>query len=311
MMNEKTLVFLEKCSSYSRDAMLDVIEKLAEYLQLSGKISGRKILLKPNLVSAKGNSLACTNPYLLVALAHWCKEQGARVSIGDSPAFGNATGVLKKLGVFYDLTRMGIDIRDFSHKKNMVLTSGATVGVATAALECDLFINVPKVKAHSQMYVTLAMKNVFGIISGLKKPLLHMQYGENDQQFARVIVDLLKILPENITFIDGLEVMHRSGPINGESLNLNCIAAGNNPVAIDSAFMHLLELDSRRSPLLQEAKARNLPGSRFSELSFPHLSPAVFYGSGFEAPLTLDPVRFSPFRFVSSHIKRIALKVIP
>ncbi len=310
-MCEGNTVILQKCTDYSDVALLEVIDRAASHLGISGNISGMQVLIKPNLISAKGTGLACTHPQFIKGLVVWCLEQGAKVGIGDSPAFGSGAGALRSLGILDSLLQMGVEIRDFSPKKNVTLRCGLKVGVAAAALDCDLFLNVPKVKAHNQMYVTLGLKNVFGIVRGMRKAFLHMSHGDSHHQFAEILVDLLGILPQNLTFIDGIEVMHRSGPIHGDSLWLQCIAAGANPVALDTAFMSLLELDEDKNPLLQEAKRRKLPGSRLEDLDFPLLAPSDFEGTGFEAPETLAPVRFSPFRFLSGQVKRIVVKMQP
>ncbi len=310
-MHGRTTVVLEKCSVYSTPALLELIEKAALHLGISGNISGKKVLVKPNLISARGGGLACTSPHFIRALVSWCIEQGAQVSLGDSPAFGSAAGALKSLGVLEDLHRMGVVIQEFASKQMVTLDCGVKVGVAAEALDCDLFINAPKVKAHNQMYVTLALKNVFGVVKGIRKSMLHMRYGDSHQQFAEIIIDLLQILPENVSFADGIEVMHKSGPIHGEPLALQCFASAAHPVALDTALMNLLDLDHKKSPLLQEAEKRNLPGSRLVDLDFPCLAPTHFKGAGFEPPLTLDPVRFSPLRFVSGQVKRLALKMQP
>ncbi len=305
----RTTVVLEKCSVYSIPALLEVIEKAASHLGISGNVSGKKVLIKPNLISAKGGGLACTNPHFIRALAAWCIEQGAEVFLGDSPAFGSAASSLKSLDVLEDLCRMGVVIREFASKQMVRLDCGVKVGVAAEALDCDLFINAPKVKAHNQMYVTLGLKNIFGIVKGIRKSMLHMRFGDSHQQFAEIIVDLLQILPENVTFADGIEVMHQSGPIHGTPLALQCFASSAHPVALDTALMSLLDLDHQKSPLLQEAGKRNLPGSRLDDLDFPCLAPSAFKGAGFEPPLTLAPVRFSLLRFVSGQMKRLALKM--
>ena len=44
-----------------------------------------------------------------------------------------------------------------------------TVTVAREAMECDIFVGLPKIKAHNQMYMTLAVKNIFGIVKGVQQ----------------------------------------------------------------------------------------------------------------------------------------------
>jgi uncharacterized protein (DUF362 family) len=308
-MEGMTTVFLEKCDTYSYDKITCFIDKVANPMGVGGRLSGAKVLLKPNLISGSGSGLACTNPHFVLCVAQWLIDNGADVSLGDSPAFGNSDRVLRKLGIYDQLRKMNVSLVDFSEKSEVVLACGVSVGIATAVQESDIFINLPKIKAHSQMYVTIAMKNMFGIISGIRKPLLHMQHGGGHGQFAKIIVDLLEQLPENYSVVDGIEVMHKTGPIDGESLSLGCLAAGRNPIALDTGVMTLLGLEHRRNPLLVEANQQGLEGADEETIVYPFLGPEAFRESKFEAPDELSPIRFSVLHFLKGQVKRFALKL--
>ena len=179
--------------------------------------------------------------------------------------------------------------------------------MAAEALDCDLIVNLPKVKAHNQMYMTLAVKNIFGIVKGIRKSMLHMQHGGSHRRFAGVILDLLDLLPDHVTLVDGITAMHVAGPLRGKPLDVNCIAASRNPLAVDTALLLALELDPEKSPLWVEAKQRGFYGVLPSEIHYPFLRPAEFYGSGFMAPESLIAVRFNLLQFFFGHLKRIVL----
>jgi uncharacterized protein (DUF362 family) len=159
------------------------------------------------------------------------------------------------------------------------------------------------------MYVTLAVKNIFGIVKGVNKALLHMIHGDNHRQFAGIILDLLDILPPQLHLADGIVAMHVSGPLDGSPLSLYCIAAAKSPVAMDTALLDALELDCRRSPLWLEAACRKLAGSDGGTVDYPVLLPQDFYGSGFVAPASLNPVRFNILRFCRGMMKRAMLRL--
>jgi uncharacterized protein (DUF362 family) len=156
------------------------------------------------------------------------------------------------------------------------------------------------------MFVTIAVKNFFGIVCGMKKAMCHMRNGLSHRKFGDLMLDLAQIVPRSISLVDGIEVMHRRGPINGELMNLGCFCAGRDPVAIDTALLAVLELDHRRSPVWRAARRRNLAGSRREAISFSDLKPEYFAGSGFIAPTLLNPVPFNPLRFLVSALRRIA-----
>lgn len=291
-------------TSYDPGSLADAMAAIAPLLPLKRSWTGQIVLLKPNLITGLGSALACTSASVVVAVARWFLDHGARVRIGDSPAFGTAGGVMDRWGMRSALAGLPVDIDDFSQKTTMVLADGLRLGLATAALECDLFVNLPKLKAHDQMLVTGAVKNLYGVVVGSRKAMLHMTHGGSHSQFADLLIQLPGLLPAQVSLVDAVEVMHRSGPVSGERLELGCIAGGRDPVALDTALLGLLHLPLERSPLWQAAARLRHPGCSLPHLRFPLAQPEDFAGSAFVAPESLDNVRFNPFRFVASMVKR-------
>ncbi len=302
-------VVLQRCPAYDRAEITELIDKITNQLGGAGTIHGKTVLLKPNLISSKSPPLACTHREFIAGVASWFLDQGARVRLGDSPALGSAAKVCEKQGIAEALQGMNVKIVDFVTPVEKKLAGGLKVTIAREALDCDLFVGLPKVKAHNQMYVTLATKNIFGIIKGVNKGMLHMIHGSSHNRFANIILDLISLLPEQLHLVDGIEAMHRSGPLDGNQLTLSCVAGSNCPVALDTALLDLLELDLNKSPLWRVASLRGLPGSDGNNFHYPHLYPGDFHGSGFVAPGNLNAVRFNPFRFLSGISKKVLLKI--
>lgn len=263
--------------------------------------------MKPNLISVRGPKLACTDPRFIVAVAKLLVDRGAVVSLGDSPAFGSAAAVIGHLGLQTALHDLGVKVVEFANPRIFTVEGGIRVGVAREALDCDLLVNLPKIKAHSQMFVTIAVKNIFGVVKGVRKPLLHMRYGDSPRRFSGIILDLMKLLPAHITIADGIKVMHVCGPLRGKSLDLGCVAGSADPLAVDTAMLAALELSAEKSPLWQAAAERGYQGADLKNIRFPFLQPEDFYGSGFMAPDDLSPIRFNPFRFFRGTMRRILL----
>jgi uncharacterized protein (DUF362 family) len=302
-------VFLGKCTEYDRTAVSAIVEEMAAPLGFPRSFAGHTILLKPNLISAAAPALACTDAEFIAGVAAWFLDHGARVRIGDSPAFGTALRAMQRHGIATALAGMAVTPVEFITSVERRLSCGLTVGIAAESLDCDLLVNLPKIKAHNQMYVTLAVKNIFGIVLGMRKAMLHMQEGGTHRRFADIILDLIELLPPHLTIVDGVVAMHRRGPVDGTPLRLGCIAAAADPAALDTALLDVLELDRRRSPLWQAASARGLPGSRAAAIVYPALAPTAFAGSGFVAPAELDGIRFNPFRFLRGMLRRFVLAI--
>lgn len=303
-------VVLQRCTSYDPFSIAACTDEIGRQLCLAGSLHGKIVLLKPNLISCRGPALACTDGRFIAGVASWFVDQGARVVVGDSPAFGSAQIVCRTFGITEALQDLGVKVIDFTSPIKRRLAGGVTVAVAREALECDLVVGLPKIKAHSQMLVTMAVKNVFGIVKGLNKAQLHMVHGDTHAEFAGIILDLLALLPPQLHLADAIEVMHCSGPLDGKRLALGCVAAARCPVALDTALLGVLEVDRIRSPLWQAAQVRGLAGSNAGELVYPLFTPKDFQGSGFLTPDNLHGIRFSPWRFLRGLVKRVVIKIV-
>lgn len=300
-------VALLPCSDYDRARLKIAINTLLENLRLSvGK--GSTVLLKPNLVSGRGHDgLACTSPEFTAAVAELFIDYGARVRIGDSPAFGSATEVMYRCSYHDALSSLSVEQINFSKGPLIPLASGVSVRIAREALDCDLLVNLPKVKAHSQLRITLAVKNLFGTVLGWQKPLLHMRLGNKDNIFARVLVETAALFPSALHLVDGIVAMHRRGPVKGAPFALGITGAATNPVALDTSLLTVIGANPMESPIWRECKRRHLPGSTLTDLSFPLASPEKLQVQNFELPTTLHPIRFHPLHVVAS-LSRRAIK---
>ncbi len=304
MLLESTTVALASCPDYSPASLDSVFDRLISSLNEMEDPAGLQVLLKPNLISAKRGPLACTEGAFILAVARWFKDKGARVTVGDSPAFGTATAVLDKIGVLENLRFLGVSVSDFTATRKLRLHSGVNAGMAVAALDCDLLVNLPRVKAHAQTRVTLAVKNCFGCLTGLQKPWWHMAHGGESGPFADLLVELLTVLPRTLTLVDGVRAMHGTGPLRGEVYPLDIVAGGMNPVAVDSALLSILNVVPHLSPLWQAAAEAGIPGSRLEELLFPLAAPAELLANDFIVPNDLNSIRFHPVSFVLSSVRR-------
>lgn len=298
-------VVLQRCTRYERSTICGLVDEVVKELSFNNRFNGTVVLLKPNLISGGGDDLSCTHKEFIGGVAAWFLDHGAKVRIGDSPAIGSGASVCEKRGITKTLAGMGVEQVDFADSVRKTLSGGVSVNVSRAALECDFFVNLPKVKAHKQMYVTMAVKNIFGIVKGINKAMLHMTHGGSHERFSEIILDLVELLPPSLHLADGIVAMHCSGPLDGIPLQLNCVGGSTCPVALDTALLELLELEKYKSPLWKIAAKRKLEGSDVDKISFPALSPSDFSGRNFETSEILHAIRFNPFGFLYGIAKRV------
>lgn len=266
-------------------------------------ISGTRVLIKPNFVALKGAPLCCTHASVIAAAARHCLECGARVTVGDSPAFGTAQAVASAIGLPEMLRPLGVPVVTLG--RGVKVPSGSVrVPVSADALEADLILNLPKFKAHSQMRYSGAVKNLFGCVTGVSKAWLHAVHGDKGGRFADMICGLMDVLPPVVSLMDGVEAMHRTGPIAGDPFPLGLLAASANPVALDTASAMVLRAPPESFPVWRACERAGLAGTRTDELNFPRLCPGDFNAAGFELPQNLKPESFRPDVLLKSLIRR-------
>lgn len=301
----RNAVALLECRSYDSGLLKEKIDQLCRSLSFRVN-SGSKVILKPNLVTAKSaQGLAWTNPLFVRGVAEWFVDHGAELWIGDSPAFGSGRQVMAACGIAAALKGLPVKALEFKKVINVELACGLPAGIAAEVFEADLLINLPKIKAHNQMLLTLAVKNLFGCVVGCRKALAHMRYGEKGTLFFEMLVDLLAVLPKGLSIIDGVVAMHGEGPVSGTACELGLVGASRDPVALDTAVMAAILVDSRLSPLWRECRKRKMPGANLDRLVYVLEEPAALQNTGFLVPLDLDPVRFCMGRFCRSAVKRL------
>ncbi len=296
---------MARCQTYDRSSLQEGIAAVVAAAGIACS-RGARVLLKPNLVSGRlHNGLACTNGEFIAAVAEFFLDLGAAVAVGDSPAFGTAKGVMAACGISRALKKLPVQLVNFGTPQQIKLASGLSAGIAREALDCDVLVNLPKVKTHSQLLVSLAVKNFFGVVVGFRKPWIHACHGDIGNRFETLLVDLLAVLPESCTLADGVVAMHREGPVLGKPYPLGLIAGSANPVAIDTALLNVLNVAADRSILWRECRRRNMPGAEAAAIRYPLLQPQDVRAGDFIVPGQLKPVSFHPWRLVTGGVKRL------
>lgn len=301
-------VALAKSHGYEAEALKRTVAGLLDAAGVAIP-SGASVLVKPNLVAGKNANLSCTHPAVVRTVCELALDAGARVTVADSPAFGPAKGVADKAGYPEVLRGLGVEVATLAKPVKTSLPGGVTIGVSAAALEADLLLNVPKLKAHGQMLLTGAVKNLFGCVVGGRKALAHYCHGDKGERFQRLLLDMAGLFPRQAHVLDGITAMHVTGPINGKAFDLGLLGAAANPVALDTALYMLLGLQPADVPLGRLAQRLDASGANPASLGFPGLAPDAFDATGFELPAKLAPETFDPYRLMMGRLKSFREKL--
>jgi uncharacterized protein (DUF362 family) len=94
-------------------------------------------------------------------------------------------------------------------------------------LEADFLVSMPKIKTHHWSGVTLAMKNMFGIVPGARygwpKNILHWK------GIQESILDLGATVPIHFVIVDGIVAMEGNGPAQRQPATPRQDCAGGRP----------------------------------------------------------------------------------
>jgi uncharacterized protein (DUF362 family)/Pyruvate/2-oxoacid:ferredoxin oxidoreductase delta subunit len=249
-------VIIEK-ATYDYRVLKPVIFEIMDNLVGERIRDCKRILIKPNLLTvAEPDEAVVTHFTVLKAVAEYVLEKGSLPQISDSPALGSFDKILKESGIRDALYGLAVEFSEF--KESIPVDVGRPFGVmelARDAVEADMIINLPKLKTHTQMLLTLGVKNMFGCVVGLRKPEWHMKMSVNRDMFARLLAQIYEKLKPSVTILDGILAMEGEGPNKrGIPRRLDVIIAGSNAFAVDAAVCRMLKLDEDAVPILRAAK---------------------------------------------------------
>jgi uncharacterized protein (DUF362 family)/Pyruvate/2-oxoacid:ferredoxin oxidoreductase delta subunit len=236
--NTQPIVSLQRCSGYIPENVDQAINRIFEDLGGLGNIvKDKKVLLKPNfLVPRSVNRAVTTHPEVVRAVAQAALEAGAKeVSVADSPAVGRGSWVAKKSGVTSRLKPLGVKIEELN-EETLVHRPGAKfpkLHLARKVVEADVVINLAKLKTHGLCGMTMAVKNCFGAIVGLKKTQWHLRAGKDRELFATMLIEVCKAISPAISIVDAIDSMDGNGPGSGRVRKTNFLAGGNDPFVLD------------------------------------------------------------------------------
>ncbi|OGP14380.1 MAG: hypothetical protein A2052_09895 [Deltaproteobacteria bacterium GWA2_54_12] len=258
------IVSIKKCGSYEKEA---VQKAVADAVSLLGGMDrfvkrGERVLVKPNLLAAKPPEAAVTtHPQVVRAVLALLKDAGAAPVVGDSPGLGSARKAAEKGGILAVCLEMGVELIELKELLIADNPKGRTfkkLEVAREAVECGAIINVPKLKTHAQMYLTMAVKNMFGCVPGKLKPQWHLSAGVQSQSFASMLLDLCQFLSPRLSIMDAVIAMEGNGPGNGEPRHVGLIFAGESPVALDMTAAAVVGASVDDVPLLKAARLMDM-----------------------------------------------------
>lgn len=304
----QTKVSLTKCNNYEP---VNVRSALIRHFSLHGGINafinkGDKVLIKPNMIAPRpADSAVQTDPAVIIELAKILLDFGAKPFVADSPAWANAAACAEALDILEPLRKLGVPVRQLRKPVKRTLEhSGTKIGISSVAIEADKIINLPKLKTHQQLVMTIAVKNIFGCVSGKAKAIWHYRKGATFDKFCTMLIDIYKLLAPVLTIIDAVVVMEGPGPIRGNPKKLGYIVASADPMAAEVITCDLIGLLPQQLPLIMTAEKIGFGCTNRQNIQIVGDSPTD------SAPVRLVPAELTPLRFTPARIVQSILRQI-
>jgi uncharacterized protein (DUF362 family)/Pyruvate/2-oxoacid:ferredoxin oxidoreductase delta subunit len=308
-------VGLAHCSEYR---LADLKDSIGAILVSAGgierlKAAGSHLLLKPNLLmTARPEEAVTTHPVFFQAVVEVLSDFGFILSAGDSPAVESMQTVAQRCGIADICRSHGVTMADFRdtvevrHPEGRVLKR---MTIARAIAEAEAVISLPKLKTHTQMYYTGAIKNLFGVVSGLEKSRYHVRFVEK-KFFAAMINDIAERVNPVMSIMDGVVGMQGHGPRNGVPARTGFVAASYDSLALDLVCAGIIGYDPLDIPMLRDAVDRRGGRDYFDAIITAGSSPEELKPESFELVRITTDVAFLRKRlprFLYNFIRNAAL----
>lgn len=273
-------VALERCADTSPAAIHAAVRAAFATIPNVDEIvgPGRRVFLKVNLVTnaARAEGI-CTDPEVVRAAAIEVQRRGARPLLGDNPAIASTRSVLRSSGIGAVAEELGIEMPDLGPFAALHCARAERFSdfeVSKAILEADVLLNLPKLKTHALTYMSMAMKNLFGVIPGTRKARWHVRAPHADMM-ATLIADLYSGLADHFAargrgllhLCDGVLALEGDGPGHGGRPRfLGAVIASADGVALDRVGCEIAGLHPARLTTLQKAMRRQLGQGDLSQI---------------------------------------------
>ena len=244
----KERVFVAKNQRYDGRLDATIREGLLSTGFDAGWVRGKRVLLKPNLVEpTRAIPHMTTHPSVILSAAEVFRQWGAEVTVGEGPGHVRDTeSALEESGVGEALDSGQLAFADLNFEevrwtKNLGRKSKLKgFYFPRSVCEADLLVSMPKMKTHHWVGMTASMKNLYGIIPGIKygwpKNVLH------HNGIPETVLDITASAPRTLSIIDGIECMEGDGPIMGSMKPMGLMLIGQNLPALDATTARIMGL---------------------------------------------------------------------
>lgn len=228
---------------------------------------GAKVVVKPNVLTGRPPEYATTtNPVVVATIIRMCLEVGAdEVTVLDYPT-SSPRSAFQTAGLTQAVAEAGGKLKYLSNRdfERVDIPEGRAITswpLVTQALEADTLINVPIGKTHGMAGLTLAMKNLMGIMGDSR--------GQIHVDFPQKIADVNTVVKPHLVILDAYRILVRNGPTGGNLDDVQMpktLVAGTSQTAVDAYGTTIMGWKPTDLPSLVEAASRGLGETDLAKL---------------------------------------------
>ena len=253
-MNENILAI----KKVAKENLRTDIHFLFSKLNVEEKIQNKnKVFIKPNIFCPEpSNTGATVDLDVLAGVIDFFVERGKQVKVGEAGANQyDHEKLFRQLGLYefcakHEAEFINLNSCKFGEEEFNIKGKSRKFLVPIPVLTADFFVNVPKYKTHSSTRVSLAMKNLYGLLPDKEKWTGHA-LGLNE-----TLVELNRVVRSDLVLTDSIVAMQGFGPTMGVPVVKNLLMASNNAVIHDFG---LCQLQNIRGVSHIEQAVRGLP----------------------------------------------------
>ncbi len=208
---------------------------------------GEEVIVKPNIAFHKDPYGAInTDPRVLDAVLKILREHTSRVVVVESDSTSNYAEVrAEQSGIMEVVRRNEARFVNLSKDKIVHVTvAGRTLRLPKTVVEAQYLVNVPKLKTHEDTVITVALKNMFGVLPEKNKAVFYHPILEE------VIPLVNAACKQNLIVVDGIIAMEGRGPIAGTPVTMNLVMSGRDPVTVDAVAAHIMGFNPRKIKII-------------------------------------------------------------
>ncbi|MEJ2267646.1 MAG: DUF362 domain-containing protein [Nanoarchaeota archaeon] len=254
------------CDSYEQNKIDNAIQSALKKINFKIKPNS-KILIKPNLVSFnKPEQHSITHYSFIDFLCRYFLKRKCSVVIGESSAFyikGYTMDAYKSSKIAEVAEKYSVPLVAFENEKIVLMNKNCKfldeLYLPEMINDLDLIVDVPKLKTHMLMRFSGALKNLYGIVPGGYKQILHTKT-KDINEMAEIFLDIYEnISPKILSIMDGVVGLD-GGPaaVVGKPKKIGYILASMNPIALDVIACQIIGYSPKDLPTITMAEKRKL-----------------------------------------------------